>query len=145
MLAGRKPKDDERKVNRVPLTHDWIDVPDVAYVPSAEEAVLPGRPAKPVRDWWAIVSTMPHCAIWEAGQWQFARDTARVYAAFMRKDGERYAAELRDRYRRLGMTMEGMRDLRIRYVKPTAPTETGGNERVTDFDAERRRRLLEGE
>lgn len=156
-IRGRKPKPDSEKVTRHALGHEWIDVPDTPY---------PGRPlgkhpvpgemwAPGTREWWRSVSTMPHCVLWGAAQWMYAKDTAVVYDRWLKGDRAR-AGELRNRARQLGTTMDSLRDLRIRYVNPKAfeappvaekAAEDGGEptaDRVADFEAERRRRLLDG-
>lgn len=80
----------------------------------------PGRmsqwPAE-TRKWWKAISSMPHCALWDDADWQFALDTATLAAAFHAGD-LRLAHELRSRERIMGTTMDARRDLRIRYVSP---------------------------
>lgn len=107
----------------------------------------------PTRAWWARISTMPHCVLWNPAQWQYARDTALVYDRWVTGDKQR-AGELRQRVAILGTTMGSLRDLRIRYVNPKAfeapPVETVTEDgepvdRMADFEAERRRRLLDGQ
>lgn len=168
MIAGRKPKEDDQKVTRVPLTQEWIDVPYVPFEgcqcdrqggPACKGFHVPRLPGAPnpktgratpmpalTRGWWAVVSTMPHCSTWRPGEWQFAVETALVHAAFARGDMSR-AQELRVREAKMGMTEEGRRDQRIRYVLPaTRPSAEPGADadgaEVTDFAAERRRRLM---
>lgn len=65
--------------------------------------------------WWGVVSSMPHCSLWEPSDWMFALATATVAdAAFC---GVASAmTELRNREKVLGTTVEFRRDLRIRYV-----------------------------
>jgi hypothetical protein len=67
-----------------------------------------------------------------------------VHNAFAKGDMGR-ASELRLRERAMGTTADARRDLRIRYVKPQveSPEQTSGM--VSDFAAERRRRLMEAE
>lgn len=109
----------------------------------------------PTLAWWKRISTMPHCVLWTAAQWQYARDTALIHDRWVRGDKQR-AGELRAREAILGTTIGDLRDLRIRYVNPKAfeappvaetPAEPGAEptaDRVADFEAERRRRLLDG-
>jgi hypothetical protein len=87
---------------------------------------------------------MPHCILWSPTDWGFALDTLQVHAAFARGDMAR-AQELRVREKQMGTTMDARRDLRIRYVAPveeSAPTEIPS---MADFEAERRRRLLDAQ
>lgn len=60
---------------------------------------------------------MPHCVLWEKSDWQFAKDTAIIAAAFHAGDLVR-AQELRQREKIMGTTADARRDLRIRYVEP---------------------------
>lgn len=138
-VVGRKPKPEGQKVNRVPPTHEWTEVVDERY--AGERPPLPGRMPKRTREWWEAVSTMPHCVLWSAEDWQFALDTAAVHAAFARGDMNR-AGELRIREKHLGTTWDARRDLRIRYVEAKQEPEQGTPPEVADFEAERRRRLM---
>lgn len=158
MIAGRTPKPDDRKVNRVPLAHPFVEVPDVAYcgerpalpawvrgVPKTRGAVGPLRrvPRETV-EWWERVTTLPHCVLWRAGDWQRALDTVRLHALFIWGE-EKAAAELRTRERAMGTTLDALPALRIRYVQPGVPDASEEPEsRVRSFDDERRRRLMSG-
>jgi hypothetical protein len=158
-VRGTKPKDETRKVTRVPLTQGWIEIPDIPY--NGARPVLKfgkGRVSQATQQWWEAVSTMPHCILWTATDWQFALDTARLHAAFVCGEMAR-ASEIRVREKLLGTTFDARRDLRIRYVNPLAglsvEDEDGdakqdrqvrkGLDRVADFEARRRRRLLESD
>src|SRR5690606_38529589 len=114
--SGAKPKPDGQKVNRVQPVHEWVEVPSVPY---EGEGPSPGRLPNATKRWWEVVSSMPHCVLWDAGDWQFAMDTAPTHAAFSR-GGMARAQELRVRERAMGTTMDSRRDLRIRYVDPAA-------------------------
>jgi len=92
------------------------------------------------RAWWKDVTTLPHCALWQAGDWRFALDTARIHAAFVGGDLGR-AQELRVRERVMGTTLEARRDLRIRYVVVEAEVEPAVLMSVED--EERWRRLVD--
>jgi hypothetical protein len=82
----------------------------------------------------------------------YAKETAVVYDRWLKGDKAR-AGELRNRAKQLGTTLDSLRDLRIRYVNPKAfeappigdtddePAE--GQDRMADFEAERRRRLMD--
>ena len=132
--AGRKPNVGQPVRHRVRPVHDWIEV---------ERVVFAGGPKLPVhqpngklwpkstRRWWQVVSAMPHCVLWDDGDWQFALDTAVIAAAF--HDGDmRVTTELRQREKILGTTLDARRDLRIRYVDPPAEEERQG---VTAIEA----------
>lgn len=144
-VPGVKPKPDGQKVNRVAPTHDWVEVLNVPY---EGEKPNPGRLPAATKHWWDVVSSLPHCILWEPGDWQFAVDTARIHAAFSRGELAR-AQELRVREKAMGTTMDARRDLRIRYIDPeaTRPAEMGAEvpDNVTEFSDDRRRRLSEGD
>ncbi len=132
-VAGRKPKPDGLKRNNHKPTHDWTEVPDVPFrgikLPAKwiDGQVWPAR----TKQWWAALSTMPHCVLWTPADWQFALDTAHVHATFA--TGElRVAAELRNREKILGNTLDARRDLRIRYVTPSDDREEASG--VTSID-----------
>lgn len=150
-VTGRKPKDDEQKVTRHQLTQGWTEVPDIPYEGDRPELTGTGRLGIATKAWWQRISTMPHCILWTPSDWQFALDTLRLHAAFVRGEMAR-AGELRVREKQMGTTLDARRDLRIRYVSPFAGVlvadpeddeETAMQSRVADFEAERRRRLLE--
>jgi hypothetical protein len=75
---------------------------------------------------------MPHCVLWEEGDWAFARDTVLLHAAFVRGD-LRLAPELRLRGQLMGMTLPSRRDLRIRYVDPPSEDERKGVAALSDY------------
>lgn len=129
-VAGRKPKPDGQKRNRMAPTHEWVEVLDVPFEGGPELPEDQGWPAM-TRRWWRAVSSMPHCALWTETDWGFAFDTALV-AAKLHGGDVRAATELRNREKVLGTTVDYRRDLRIRYVdsKPTAEEAAAG---VTDL------------
>lgn len=152
--AGRKPVDGPKR-NRAKPTHDWTLVADVAY--DGDRPDLPthtlvsgkrlGLLAQ-TKQWWDVISTMPHCVLWGPGDWMFAIATAYIAEAVFRGDMTR-AAELRVREKQMGTTRDALRDLRIRYVDPEqlekaeqdAPDRGArGSGNVTSL-GERRRRL----
>jgi len=140
---GRKPKAEGAKVNRAEPTHGWTEVLERPF--NGRRPVAPPDDApRETRAWWDRVTRLPHCVLWDAGDWQFALDTARVHAAFAAGDLVR-ASELRLRERQMGTTSNARRDLRIRYVavRRAAPEAPGGN--VTDLEVERTRRLLDAD
>jgi hypothetical protein len=128
MVAGRKPKAEHR--HKVKPTHEWAEVPDVEFT---------GAPALPnkgfsqmVEDWWADISTMPHCVLWKKGDWRFAIETAYVCEAFHRGQPER-AAELRIREKVMGTTLDARRDLRIRYIEPEKATKPASVTAIAEY------------
>jgi hypothetical protein len=142
-VAGRKPKPDGQKRNRVKPVHDWTEVVDVPYagpVPSLPRR-RGGWSARTKRK-WAAWSSMPHCVLWGPAEWDFALDALELAAQF--HDGnERVATELRNREKILGTTRDFLRDLRIRYVSDDP--ETGdGDASVTAID-EYRQMLRDGD
>ena len=137
-VAGRKPKPDDQKRNRHKPTYDWVEVPDLPFSggPKLPVKRTEGR-AWPVRTkrWWAVISAMPHCAIWTDADWEYALDTAYVHAEFASGD-MRQAAELRNREKLLGNTFDSRRDLRIRYVTLTEEREeAAGVASLADYRA----------
>lgn len=135
--VGRKPKPEDQRRNRHQPVNEWLDVLDVPYDgPVPKVGSVPAR----TKRWWAVVSSMPHCVLWDASDWQFAVDTAHVHAAWVKDSALAAASELRQREKLLGMTWDARRDLRIRYVQGvTEETEPP----PISID-ERRRRLEEG-
>jgi hypothetical protein len=140
-VAGAKPKEDRSQVrHRNPQAEgtEWREVDDVPFEgapplpprdnPEYAEGKLPalmgqssGWP-KSTERWWKVVSAMPHCATWHPADWQYAIDTAEAHARFAEGwRGCASGAELRMRERRLGLTHDDRRDLRIRYVPPKDP------------------------
>lgn len=153
-IRGPKPKADDEKVTRHALTQGWIEIADVPFEPQ-EEHLIGRHPetrkkwAAATLAWYVAISTMPHCILWGPAQWQYARTTAVIYDRWLKGDNAR-AGELRQREAIMGTTFDARRDLRIRYVSPMAfapaPTEDGEpGDRLADFSAERRRRLMDGD
>ena len=115
--TGRKPKPEDQRRNKSRPVHDWIEVLDAPYdgpVPAVGR--LPARS----KTWWTAITSMPHCIIWDASDWQFAVDTAHVHANWVREGKAGDAVELRQREKILGTTWDARRDLRIRYVSGVA-------------------------
>lgn len=127
-VAGRKPKPDGQKRNRVKPTYEWVDVPNVPFDGAPK---LPKRPdgkswPAATKRWWMAVSSMPHCVLWSESDWQFAVDTAYLVAVF--HDGKvSLGGEIRQREKVLGTTADARRDLRIRYVGDADPVVEEGN------------------
>jgi hypothetical protein len=138
-VTGRKPKPDGQKRNRMKPVHDWVEVQDVPFssgrpLPRAPRWV--GQWPAATKRWWATVSTMPHCVLWDNSDWGFAEDTALLAARFHEGD-VRVATELRNREKVLGTTIDFRRDLRIRYVSEMA-TESEADGTITAMDDYRR-------
>lgn len=136
-IAGRKPKPDGQKRNRVAPVVDWVDVLDVPFTsaPKMPAKMPDGRAWLPsTKRWWKAVSSMPHCALWAESDWSFAFDTLAVAAAFHVGD-MRQAAELRNREKVLGTTVDFRRDLRIRYVTALPPEVSAGVSNLDDYRA----------
>lgn len=133
-VTGRKPKPPGQAVNRNKPAHDWVEVPDVPFAgaPKLPTQRPDGRkwPASTKR-WWAAVSTMPHCSLWSKSDWMFAEHTARLVAAFDEGDFKQ-ATEIRQREKKLGVTADDRRDLRVRYVEPKPDREDAEN--VSNID-----------
>ena len=141
-VAGRKLKPEEERRNRHAPTHDWTEVEDVPY--SGPCPSLPPRfgidPEEGIRvrlewpsrtkAWWAVVRRMPHCVLWRDADWQDALDCAEVHARFVEGAS---GTELRIRTKRLGLTLDDRRDLRIRYVDPQ-PEQPAKLASVTSID-----------
>lgn len=145
-IAGRKQKPEGQAITRHKPTTEWIDVVDVPYagerpeLPKKRTAMTQFGPKdfpikKMTRDWWDTISTMPHCKLWTPADWAFAMATAMVAdALFAGTTGA--AAELRQREKILGTTVDFRRDLRIRYVQPKASDESdaiAGVARLDDY------------
>ena len=118
-IAGRKPKANPRNHN-APVV-EWTEVLDVPFVggPRLPRQRVGGRPwPTRTKAWWKAISTMPHCVRWSDADWSFAIDTAMLAAEFHDNGTSAAAAELRQREKILGTTMDARRDLRIRYLQP---------------------------
>jgi hypothetical protein len=137
-MRGRYPKPADQRVSGYRPT-GWIDVPNVGY--TGEKPDLPDDVPQLTREWWEAISSMPHCILWHPSDWQFALDTARLHAAFVKGDFAR-AAELRKWERVLGVGMDARRSQRIRYVDAPPPVEVEETD-ITDLAEERRRKLRE--
>jgi hypothetical protein len=133
-VSGPKPTGRQLFTGNTPRT-EWLDVPNVSYdgnrpeLPTSRMVMNPKGELQefPIetrtRDWWEAISKMPHCAIWEKSDWQFALDTAMVHADAAH--GKTTAmGELRQREKIMGTTVDARRDLRIRYVEPEVETLT---------------------
>lgn len=140
-VAGRKPIEDRAQArNRMPQAEgtEWVEVVNLPFaagppLPSREDPEFgEGKPPalmgqerrwpKSTERWWQAISSMPHCVLWGPTDWEYAIATAESHARFIEGwKGCQTGAELRMRERRLGITHDDRRDLRIRYVKPPDP------------------------
>lgn len=132
-VAGRKPTGKPTR-DRNPRAHEWTEVQNVPFVgaPKLPKAQPDGRPwPASTKRWYEAVSTMPHCRLWSPSDWMFAEHTARLVAAF---DGGEFkqATEIRQREKKMGVTADDRRDLRIRYVDPKPESDTAAE--VTNLD-----------
>lgn len=157
-VAGRKPKEGPKR-NRMPSAHDWLEVDDKPFsgkvpvdLPATRTVITKADVYElPLDDltvsWWKTLCKMPHCSLWTPTDWQFALMSAIVADdAFRGTAGA--MAELRQREKILGTTMDARRDLRIRYVDDATPAPAAagrgkaGAGSVTDL-ASRRGRLTD--
>lgn len=131
-VTGRKPKPQGQAVTRHKPTIDWTEVVDEPFVggPALPECRPDGRPWPAATErWYGVMSTMPHCTLWSTSDWVFLEHTARLVAAF--DDGDlKQAVEIRQREKKLGVTADDRRDLRIRYVEAKADASA----EVTNLD-----------
>ena len=140
-VSGAKPNEGRPVRHRVKPVHQWVEVEDKPFrgrrpLPPAQPD---GRPwPEATRQWWRVISRMPHCRLWGPGDWQFALDTALLAAAFHGGDIKQ-AVELRQREKVMGTTFDARRDLRIRYVEPLPKEERLGVTAIEEY----RRRLQE--
>ena len=121
-MSGRKPKPNREQIrHRNKATADWTEIPDVPFRDGPDLPPHPTHEDWPLAtlQWWGVVRSMPHCAIWHDSDWRFAIDTAQIAAKF--HSGETTTAtELRIREKQMGTTFDALRDLRIRYVDANA-------------------------
>src|SRR5262245_25440653 len=128
-MAATGPDPKVIKHGRTPNAGDWTDVPDVPYA-GPWPIDLPAKVGRKnwhsqVREWWAELKVMPHCALWRDTDWRFALELAFIKQQFWEDLGEgklqsTMVTEMRRREDQLGFTGEARRKLRIRYVKPEA-------------------------
>lgn len=92
--------------------------------------------------WWHGVSRMPHCAVWEDSDWNYAIATAYVLDDAFRGNA-RLFAEVRQREFSMGVTLEARRKLGIEYVDPSEvkTIESVASVVITD---DRRAKILGG-
>jgi hypothetical protein len=129
---GAKPKPAGHAVTRhKPL--DWHEVPNVPFRggPKLPPRMPNGKPwPEQVVSRWKVYSTMPHCKLWGPSDWRFAVDTLLLATKFEDTYDTRFAAELRNREKVMGTTLDYRRDIRVRYVD--LPTEAPADVAVLD-------------
>ena len=128
-VKGRKPKEENR--HRVQPRHQFVEVQNIPFT-KAPKLPVEGAWPKQTRKWWKAVTALPHCALWDEGDWAFAVDTALIHAAMWGGDLTR-AAEVRLRERAMGTTADARRDLRIRYVENLDEDEAKGVAAIEDY------------
>ncbi len=134
-VAGRKPKPEGQSRNRNKPTYDWTEVEAVPFMGGPK---LPGRMPNGLpwpsatKQWWKVVSAMPHCVLWSPSDWEYALDTAFLKALFHMQGQTSVATEIRNRERVLGTTADYRRDLRVKYVEVKA--DQGQPAGVTSLD-----------
>jgi hypothetical protein len=77
---------------------------------------------------------MPHAALWQASDWDFALDTVELLARAA--DGDAPIAlltEIRRRERALGTTWDARQTQRLRYVPPKTDGSPGPVSRLDDY------------
>src|SRR5262245_44923018 len=119
--VGRKQKPPGHAINRN-ATLEWTEVPDTPFKggPRLPKERRNGKPWPPgCAQKWAAWSTMPHCALWKATDWESALDSLEVAATMMLESHDpRRSSELRNREKVMGTTLDFRRDIRVRYVDP---------------------------
>jgi hypothetical protein len=125
-IGGRVPKPRDQVRHRNPARFDWIEVADVPFNggPKLPRCRANGEPwPKEAVRLWNTWKRMPHAVLWRESDWQFALESVEVAARFYADSGcaAAVARELRDRGKVLGVTVDYLRALRIRYVDPGRP------------------------
>lgn len=119
-VGGSKRKPPGQSVTRH-VGLDFVDVPNVRFRGRKLPLRRNGKPwPDGIPEKWNAWSTMPHCKLWEKEDWEFAIDAIHLAAKLIDKDYDAHvAAELRNREKVLGTTLDYRRDIRIRYVDAT--------------------------
>lgn len=144
-MSGPAPKDPAfRARTNVPERGEWLDLPTLS------RSVLPGLPRRARGDgpWSSRTRRMWRGwkADWATGRFGASEIAMTVELAFLFEDAVRASkpamwAETRQWMDRLGLTLKGKRDLRLRLAEPPAPTERpkeakrGSSLRLVDDDA----------
>ena len=123
-IRGRKPAGQGVSNNRHTPVHRWTEVDSTPFTgaPSLPRRRAGGDPWTPaLRQRWVAWSTMPHCRLWQASDWEFALDTLEIAARFYATSAATWSTELRYREKVMGTTHDSRTGMRIRYVEPAAP------------------------
>lgn len=128
MVAGRKPKPEGQAVNRVKPVHDWTEVIDRPYVGESPDLPTDVSWSSYTLELWEAARHVPHAVLWSPGEWLI--HIAAMFA--VEKNWENPTSEMRLRVAKIGMTAEDLRDLRIRYIEPTAEA-TENVSRIDDY------------
>lgn len=144
MVAGRPLKAQGQAVTRHKPVHDWDDIENTPFsgpvpvkLPTKTIRTLPfggteDLPINPMtRQWWRIVTRMPHCRLWTESDWEYCLATAIVADRFF-YGNQTMATELARRERVMGVTVDSRRALRIRYKEPAPMVGEGAT--VTQMD-----------
>jgi hypothetical protein len=121
---GAKPKPPGQAVTRNPRL-DWTEVPNVPFAdgPELRPRRRNGKPwPEACKRKWEAWRKMPHAALWDDTDWEFAFDAIEIAATMIggvdTEPDPRAAAELRTREKVMGTTLDFRRDIRVRYVDP---------------------------
>ena len=128
MVAGRKPKPAGQAVNRTKPVHDWVEVEAFPYDGPSPDLPDDVAWSSYTRELWEAARVVPHARLWSAGEWLI--HIAAMFA--VEKNWENPTSEMRLRVAKIGMTAEDLRDLRIRYIEPTAEA-TENVSRIDDY------------
>lgn len=128
-VAGRKPKPEGTALNRNKPVHDWVEVVDVPFEGESPDLPDDAHWSARSRRRWEVIRRLPHVVLWHAGDWESALD----YMQLLEEKWKEPTAELRIRERGLGLTTDSLRDLRIRYVKPTVADSDSNVAKLDDY------------
>lgn len=137
------PSSKSVKHGHTPTTgaNDWVEVPDVAFE-GAPKLPAYGRDKRSkwhpwTEEWYAEVSTMPHCSRWRTSDWRLLFDLCRMKDAWYRAGEEAKASEaaqIRLRERDLGIGPGALNALKIKLV---AVRDDASNEPDLRVDGQR--------
>lgn len=126
------PNPQERKHGRTPNSSgDWREVEDVPFTGAPEMPKAPGRGKwhPLVEAWWKTTSTMPHCVLWRAEDWQkvfeLLYEKQRYYRTADEDKKTAQLTEIRRQEDSLGIGDAARQKLRIRYTQKTEPGLAG--------------------
>ena len=115
--------------------HSWVEVYDAPFGggPDLPRRRRDGNPWPDfIAEKWKAWASMPHAALWDEADWQYALDTAELAASAFQKGAKvGLMAELRLREKTMGTTWAARQDMHIRYV---APADERPPASVTDLE-----------